>query len=216
MFHIHGQILTVEDSSVVGALIVEFDGSIDQAKYGRAILESFNLFQLIEIPVGSKEEIELWAERRRILPSLWAYVKEKGWIVPSIIDDITLHIKDFTSIFQGLQKLMYDLGQEIAVFGHIGFGSLHARPFFKPQNGDIVEQIMNVSQETFHMLQKYRGTLVGEHNAGRSRSVYLEMELKEAFRYLKDVKTLFDPDDILNPNTIFDLDPITSHMDLSR
>ena len=75
---------------------------------------------------------------------------------------------------------------------------------------------MNVSQETFHMLQEYGGTLVGEHNAGRSRSVYLELELKEAFRYLRDVKTLFDPDDILNPNTIFDLDPITAHMDLSR
>jgi FAD/FMN-containing dehydrogenase len=95
-------------------------------------------------------------------------------------------------------------------------GGLHARPFFKKQNGDVVKQIMNVSQETFHMLQKYGGTLIGEHNAGRSRSVYLEMELKEAFRYLRDVKTLFDPDDVLNPNTIFDLDPITLHMDLSR
>ena len=216
MSHIHGRILKVEDSSIMGALIVEFDESIDQAKYGRTILESFNLFRLIEVPVGSKEETELWAERRRILPSLWAYAMEKGWIVPSIIDDMTLHLKDFTPIFQGLQKLMDDLGHEIAVFGPIGLGGLHARPFFKKQNGDVVKQIMNVSQETFHMLQKYGGTLIGEHNAGRSRSVYLEMELKEAFRYLRDVKTLFDPDDVLNPNTIFDLDPITLHMDLSR
>ncbi len=216
MYHIHGRILKVEDSSIVGALIAEFDESNDQAEYGRNILESFNLSRLIDVPVGSKEETELWTERRRILPSLMAYAREKGWIVPSLIDDMTLHLKDFTSIFQGLQELMDDLGYEITVFGHIGFGSLHARPFFKPQSGDVAKQIMNVSQETFRMLQKYGGTLIGEHNAGRSRSVYLEMELKEAFRYLRDIKTLFDPDDVLNPNTIFDLDPITSHMDLSH
>jgi D-lactate dehydrogenase len=216
MSRIHGRILKVEDSNIVGALIVEFDESTDQAKYGQTILKSFNLFRLIEIPVSSKDETELWAERRRILPSLWAYAMEKGWIVPSIIDDMTLHLKDFTPIFQGLQQMMNDIGHEIAVFGHIGFGSLHARPFFNPQNGNVVKQIMKVSRETFHMLQKYGGTLVGEHNAGRSRSVYLEMELKEAFHYLRDVKTLFDPDDILNPKTIFNLDPITSHMELFR
>jgi FAD/FMN-containing dehydrogenase len=216
MSHIHGRILKVEDSNIVGALIVEFDESTDQAKYGQTILESFNLSRLIEIPVSSKEETELWAERRRILPSLWAYVMEKGWIVPSIIDDMTLHLKDFTPIFKGLQKMMTDLGHEIAVFGHIGFGSLHARPIFNPQTRDVVKQIMEVSRDTFYMMQKYGGTLVGEHNAGRSRSVYLEMELKEAFHYLRDVKTLFDPDDILNPKTIFNLDPITSHMELFR
>jgi FAD/FMN-containing dehydrogenase len=216
MSRIHGQILKAENSGILGALLVEFDESADQAKRGRAILESFNLFRFIEIPVGSKEETELWAERRRILPSLWAYAVEKGWRVPSIIDDMTLHLKDFASIYRELQKLMDDLGHEIVVFGHIGFGSLHARPFLDPKKRDIVKQTMNVSQETFRMLQKYGGTLIGEHNAGRSRSVYLEMELKEAFRYLRDVKTLFDPDDILNPNTIFDLAPITTNMDLSR
>ena len=78
--------------------------------------------------------------------------------------------------------------------GHLGFGSVHARPFFKPKEGDLIEQIMTVSEESFRVLQKYKGTLVGEHNSGRSRSIYLEKELGPAYKYLRMIKLLFDPE----------------------
>ena len=74
-------------------------------------------------------------------------------------------------------------------------------------------QIETVSQETFKILRKYDATLVGEHNAGRSRSVYLEKELGPAFNYLREIKDLFDPEDILNPGVLFDTEPISMHMD---
>ena len=79
----------------------------------------------------------------------------------------------------------------------------------------ILEQIETVSQESFNVLQKYRGTLVGEHNAGRSRSIYLQQELGSAFAYLREIKQLFDPDDILNPNVLFSTDPISTLMDFT-
>ncbi|MCA1795752.1 MAG: hypothetical protein LC660_18125 [Desulfobacteraceae bacterium] len=34
------------------------------------------------------------------------------------------------------------------------------------------------------------------------------------FSYLRKIKDLFDPEDILNPNTLFNTAPITAHMDL--
>jgi FAD/FMN-containing dehydrogenase len=102
----------------------------------------------------------------------------------------------------------------MALFGHVGFGSVHARPFFDPQKGNLIAQVMTVSRETFRVLQEFNGTLVGEHNAGRSRSVYLEKELGQAFAYLREIKDLFDPDDILNPGTVFNTAPITDNMDL--
>lgn len=118
-------------------------------------------------------------------------------------------------MIQNLEELMRRLKIEISFYGHAGFGSIHARPYFDPANKNLKEQVETVSQESFNILQKYRGTLVGEHNAGRSRSVYLEQELGPAFSYLRQIKNLFDPADLLNPGALFATDPISTHMDFT-
>ena len=87
--------------------------------------------------------------------------------------------------------------------------------YFDPASKNLKEQIETVSQESFNVLQKYRGTLVGEHNAGRSRSVYLEQELGPAFNYLREIKKLYDPDDLFNPGTLLATEPISTHMDFT-
>ena len=41
------------------------------------------------------------------------------------------------------------------------------------------------------------------------------MELGPAYTYLRAIKELFDPEDLLNPGSLFDTDPICTHMDLT-
>jgi FAD/FMN-containing dehydrogenase len=212
---LRGRLLTAENPQTAGVLLVEFDESTEQAARGLAILESVDPYDLLRIPPGSQAEQALWEERRRVLPTLWAYARERRWILPSIIDDVAIHVADFAGVCGDLRNLMGELSHEIAIFGHLGFGSLHARPYFEPERDEITRQIEEVSSGAFGLLQNYGGTLVGEHNAGRSRSLYLEKELGGSFHYLREVKDLFDPDDLLNPNTLFDLAPITQDMDLN-
>lgn len=212
--HVNGKILNYSDPTIVGALIAEFDESREQAQEGRAILEKYDITRIWEIRSTSDEEVTLWEERKRILPSLWKYAREQKWILPSIIDDIAIHVKDFGPVRRDIEILMRELGHEISFFGHLGFGSIHARPYFDPNHKNLVEQILEVSRKTFDVLRKYNGTLVGEHNAGRSRSVYLEQELGPAFRYMKAIKDLFDPEDVLNPGTVFNTAPIYEKMEL--
>jgi glycolate oxidase len=143
------------------------------------------------------------------------YCRQNNLLLLPIIDDIAIHIKDFGPVIQDLTELMRQLNIEISFYGHAGFGSIHARPYFDPAGKNLKEQIETVSRESFKVLQKYRGTLVGEHNAGRSRSVYLEQELGPAFDYLRQIKNLFDPDNLLNPGALFATDPISTHMDFT-
>jgi FAD/FMN-containing dehydrogenase len=132
-----------------------------------------------------------------------------------IIDDIAIHVKDFGPVVRDLEDLMRKLGIEISFYGHAGFGSIHARPYFDPSHENLKEQIETVSRESFKILQNYHGTLVGEHNSGRSRSIYLKEELGAAFAYLQEIKQVFDPDDILNPGALFSTAPISTHMDFT-
>jgi len=213
--HVNGKILNISEPSIVGTLIVEFDESQDQAQQGRTLLETYDVARIWEILPGSDEETMLWEDRRRILPSLWKYAREQKWILPSIIDDIAIHLNDFGAVHRDIEHLMGELGHEISFFGHLGFGSIHARPYFDPSHENLIERIVQVSQETFNILRKYNGTLVGEHNAGRSRSKYLEQELGPAYRYVKAIKDLFDPEDVLNPRTVFNTAPIYENMELA-
>ena len=94
----------VGDGIIIGTLITEFDESPEQAIQGKEILEDYNISRIWEIGVGSDDEEALWEDRRRILPSLWKYVRTRKWILPSIIDDIAIHLKDFGNI-QYIEKI---------------------------------------------------------------------------------------------------------------
>ena len=212
---VDGKILNLEDPDIVATLVPEFDDSSDKVKAGREIIQAYDISRLWEFKAGSPEESNLWQDRRRILPSLLKYCRQNKLLLLPIIDDIAIHVKDFGPVIQDLTELMRRLKIEISFYGHAGFGSIHARPYFDPASKNLKEQIETVSQESFNTLQKYRGTLVGEHNAGRSRSVYLEQELGPAYAYLRELKNLFDPDDLLNPGVLFATDPISTHMDFT-
>ena len=213
--HVNGKILNLEDPDIVATLVAEFDDSAAKVQTGRDIIASYDIARLWEIRAGSEEESALWQDRRKIQPSLLKYCRRNNLLLLPIIDDIAIHVKDFGPVVRELEALMRRLNIEISFYGHAGFGSIHARPYFDPVHENLKEQIETVSQESFKILQKYRGTLVGEHNAGRSRSIYLKQELGPAFAYLQDIKQLFDPDDVLNPGAVFSEDPISSHMDFT-
>jgi FAD/FMN-containing dehydrogenase len=213
--HVNGKILNLEDPDIVATLVAEFDDSTAKVQTGREIMAEYDIARLWEISAGSPQESALWQDRRRIQPSLMKYCRQNNLLLLPIIDDIAIHVKDFGPVVQDLEELMRRLNIEISFYGHAGFGSIHARPYFDPAKKNLKEQIETVSQESFNILQKYHGTLVGEHNAGRSRSIYLQQELGPAFAYLREIKQLFDPADIFNPDVLFSTDPISSHMDFT-
>ena len=213
--HVNGKILNLEDPDIVATLVAEFDDSSEKVQTAREIITEYDIARRWEISAGSPEESALWQDRRRIQPSLLKYCRQHNLLLLPIIDDIAIHVKDFGPVVQDLEELMRRLNIEISFYGHAGFGSIHARPYFDPTKKNLKEQIETVSQESFNILQKYHGTLVGEHNAGRSRSIYLQQELGPAFAYLREIKQLFDPGDMLNPDALFSTDPISTHMDFT-
>lgn len=86
-------------------------------------------------------------------------------------------------------------------FGHFGDGCIHVRLTIPMrESGAPLRAFMEDAADLVH---RYGGSLSGEHGDGRARSELLpRMYSPEAIDLFAQVKTLFDPEDVLNPGII--------------
>ena len=103
------------------------------------------------------------------------------------------------------------------IYGHAGSGNLHLRPLFDITDLGLPGLLARVADEVYVAVFRYDGTITAEHGMGRLRVPYLAREWGETIiGYMRRVKEVFDPDDLLNPEVMFsdraltdDLKPIT-------
>jgi len=68
-------------------------------------------------------------------------------------------------------------------------------------------KIPKLVEEVYTLSISLGGTISGEHGIGLIRKRFLPMALdKEQIELMKGIKRVFDPNNILNPGKIFDLD----------
>jgi Fe-S oxidoreductase len=105
------------------------------------------------------------------------------------------------------EALLVDHGLQGIPYGHFGDGCIHVRIDFPFQPGDrasatVFHDFMHAAASA---LQKYGGTISGEHGDGRTRSELLPyMYEPDALRLFDDVKRICDPRGLMNPGVIAD------------
>jgi len=109
------------------------------------------------------------------------------------------HLADYIVEFRALldsHHLSYGM------FGHVDAGVLHVRPALDmcdPQQEMLLKQI---SDEVVALTAKYGGLLWGEHGKGFRAEYSPAFFGEELFHELRRIKTVFDPDNRLNPGKI--------------
>ncbi|MFT6448753.1 MAG: FAD/FMN-containing dehydrogenase [Oleispira sp.] len=98
---------------------------------------------------------------------------------------------------------------EIIWFGHIGDGNLHLN-ILKPDDlakEIFFEQCAKVSTWVFEIVEKYKGSVSAEHGVGMTKKPYLEYTRSAAeIGYMRAVKAVFDPNNIMNPGKLIDME----------
>ncbi len=98
---------------------------------------------------------------------------------------------------------------EIIWFGHIGDGNLHLN-ILKPDalaKEVFFEQCAKVSTWVFEIVEKYKGSVSAEHGVGMTKKPYLEYTRSAAeIGYMRAVKAAFDPNNIMNPGKLIDME----------
>lgn len=194
------------------ALLVESHAStqVELAAQCAAIMQSLTDYTIIEsVPFTSepKTVATLWGIRKGMFPAVGA-VREVGTTV--IIEDVAFPVDNLANGVRDLQALFdkYHYGEAI-IFGHALEGNLH---FVFTQGFDSQEEIDRYGGFMDDVAElvavKYQGSLKAEHGTGRNMAPYIELEWgKDGYALMQQIKTLFDPEGLLNPGVIINSNP---------
>ncbi len=171
------------------------------------ILKPFKLFKPAYFTSDPNEYGPYWKIRSGIFPSVGG-TRELGTTV--LIEDVAFHIEDLPQATADLQDLLAASGyNDACIYGHALEGNYHfiiSQRFDSEDEVERYKKLMLAVEEL--VVDKYDGSLKAEHGTGRNMAPFVEKEWgAKAWSYMKRVKALFDPQNILNPGVIFNDDP---------
>lgn len=117
-----------------------------------------------------------------------------------IVEDGVVPVDKLQEYITGMYKIFERTHLQPAIWGHIGSGNLHMRPYLDlSQLGDR-QKAFKIMDDYYALIIELGGTVSGEHGDGRLRAPYLEkMYGKEVYELFQKVKKIFDPYGTLNP-----------------
>ena len=178
-----------------------------QIKQIEGILSAFKTAVPVKFTDKEEEYAPYWAIRSGIFPSVGG-TRKPG--TTTLIEDVAFHIEDLPEATADLQQLLEKHGYpDACIYGHALEGNYH---FIINQSFDTREQVAQyeslMNEIKTLVVDKYDGSLKAEHGTGRNMAPFVQYEWGEkAFALMKEIKSLFDPKNLLNPGVIFNDDP---------
>ncbi|GAB6870391.1 FAD-binding and (Fe-S)-binding domain-containing protein [Bacteroides rodentium] len=172
-----------------------------------ACLQAFTTYIPVRFTDRPEEYSKYWAIRSGIFPSVGG-TRQPG--TTCLIEDIAFHIEDLPEATAELQQLIARHGYDDAcIYGHALEGNYHFiinQSFSTQAEVKRYEDLMNDIKTL--VVDKYDGSLKAEHGTGRNMAPFVRHEWgDDAYKAMKAVKELFDPQGLLNPGVIFNDDP---------
>jgi FAD/FMN-containing dehydrogenase/Fe-S oxidoreductase len=129
------------------------------------------------------------------------------------IEDMAIPLAHLSEYIEQVIDICDKYGVETIMYAHASVGVLHVRPALDIRKQEDIDLMKAISDEVFKLVMKYKGSWSGEHGDGRDRGHRLrDFFGPEVYQCLVDVKRLFDPKGLMNPNIIIDVPPMDSHL----
>ena len=183
------------------ALLIEIDGtkaSIEEQK--RIILNILNSNGAtnIQYSTNQKEYDQIWAARRS---SMTACSKLKPDVTT---DDVIVPRKNLAKLVKGVQDICTKYGLTVCLVGHVGDGSIHPQIPIDLKDEEEYKRYKQAKSEIYQLTIDLDGTISGEHGIGLEKREYLPNVTGQLpIEYMRQIKKVFDPKNILNPYKIF-------------
>ena len=96
-------------------------------------------------------------------------------------------------------------GLRAPMVGHLGDGNFHVLFPYDPKDKTVYKKIREFSDLLIDKTLELEGTITGEHGVGLHKKSYLLKEHPDNIPVMKTIKRSLDPNNIMNPGKIFDI-----------
>lgn len=152
----------------------------------------------ITISKTNEEQERIWTARRA---SFAATAKLR----PDVIsNDLIVPRENISRLVKGINDICDKYSLPVCTVGHIGDGNIHPQIALDLNNKDEAEKYDKAKAELYELTLNLGGTLSAEHGIGSEKRMFMDKAIdKNTLEYMKMIKKLFDPNNILNPDKIF-------------
>ena len=204
--------------SAEAALLVEFDGDDPDAALGRVaslLARIDRRGQLAGEPTtaSKRAECEAIMGLRRVVKPLLTRMTGPARPV-AFIEDVAVPPDALPAFLQRLQQILRRFEVSWTIYGHVGHGQLHTRPFLDLSDPRDLARLEPMAAEVYAAAWDVGGTISGEHGCGLARTQFLRRQYGDLAHAFRAVKEAFDPFGILNPGKVVGDDPhaMTRHL----
>lgn len=185
-------------------LFLEFHGSDTSVK------EQVKLFE------GIGEEFGVsgfgWATKAEDRNRLWtarhnAYYAGKSLRkgCEGVVTDCCVPISTLADCIARTKELIAEAGMIAPIVGHVGDGNFHLLILFDPNDPDDLLRAKALASDVNHVALSFGGTVTGEHGVGTGKKKYMVEEHGAAYALMATLKRAVDPENIMNPGKIVDI-----------
>lgn len=188
-------------------LLIEMDGAepeqvdLEAERVGDLCVEKGALEVYMADNRTTQERV--WSVRRNIAEAFKVFCPVQS------LEDIVVPPAAIPEIIPELERISAEFNIAIPCYGHAGDGNLHAtlvkNPSMSMDTWKMVEP--KALEKLYDLVTKLGGKISGEHGIGLKRKKYMVKFMSPVeLDLMKSIKKAWDPNGIMNPGKMFDLD----------
>lgn len=193
------------------ALLVEQEGSEHVEVRDRLQRMADNVWRQQKLAFGARQafeaaEVELfWNLARKIQPALY---RMKGSTRPvPVVEDMAVPPEALPDFLVRMQNILKKHQVTASFFSHAGQGQLHIQPFLDLAEKSDVEKMRLLADDLYEEVLATGGTISGQHACGLSRTAYIGRQYGDLYHVFRQLKQIFDPQNVFNPGKIVGEEP---------
>lgn len=194
-----------------GALILEFPGHSEREVRqrladSRKLLDSHQIEYRVTREGESSDDIDqIWSLPGKVV-SLLAGLKGSSRPLP-FVEDVAVPPERLTEFMIHAQRTFQQHEVTATFYSHAASGQLHLRPILAPPHPGQGERLEAIARDLYRHVFAVGGTVSGEHGDGFSRTAFLRTQYGPLYRVFQQIKDIFDPERLMNPDKIISNDP---------
>ncbi|MCS7143177.1 MAG: FAD-binding oxidoreductase [Aigarchaeota archaeon] len=189
-----------DDASMI---VIEFHGFSDQGVQ----IEVREAVKIIEkngcddhvVTSSESERMAIWRARKGAYPAILRECRSP------VTGDVIVPLSKLKETIRYIYDLSERYSVEVAVFGHLGDGNIHANWLSDRSKKDHWERANSANKELVKYAITVGGAASAEHGVGVEKKEFMELQHGPALSYMRALKRLFDPANILNPGIMIDV-----------